>query len=109
MVSKKLGMNKPLSKQERNAFLSESPDIKSAIQIDGEKLHNKFKTSSNENAIKKTITMYQNDLDILNSMIDRCVSLGVKDKGISGAIRMSLMALQKTDDKIFMEIYNKTK
>ena len=109
MVSKKLRMNKPLSKQARNNFLRESPDIKSAIHIDGKKLQNKNPLLLNEKATKKTITMYQNDLDILNAMIDRCISLGFKDKGISGAIRMSLVALQKRDDENFLAIYKETK
>lgn len=107
----KLGMNKPISKEDRQDFLNESPDMVSATTIN----HNKNKKVGRPKldpdtiTVKKTITMYKEDIDMLENQINRTIKLGHKDKGVSGTLRMALAALDDIDDTKFNEIYNKIK
>ncbi|MBK2044669.1 hypothetical protein IB642_06490 [Allofrancisella guangzhouensis] len=106
----KLGMNKPISKDDRQDFLNESPDMVSAKNIS--KTISKVgrpKLDPSNITVKKTITMYQEDLDLLDDLINRTIKLGQKDKGLSGTIRMGLAALNKLEDNEFIEIYSKIK
>jgi hypothetical protein len=109
MVSKKLGMNKPIPKEERENFLSESPDISSAKTLsDFEKTSSvgRPKKEIAEVTTKKTITMYRTDIENIEALMQRCINLGVKDKGISGSIRMALISLMNESDENFLQIYN---
>lgn len=108
MVSKKLGMNKPIPKEERENFLSESPDINSAKTLNLEKENSvgRPKKEITEVTTKKTITMYRDDIENIEALMQRCINLGVKDKGISGSIRMALISLMNESDENFLQIYN---
>lgn len=102
-------MNKPISKEDRQDFLNESPDMISAKVINDNNRVGRPKLDPNNITIKKTITMYQTDIDILNSLINKTIKLGFKDKGVSGTLRMALLALEEIDDNSFIDIYSKTK
>ena len=109
MVSKKLGMNKPISKEEREKFLSESPDINSAktlSEFENKNSVGRPKKEITEVTTKKTITMYRADIENIEALMQRCIDLGVKDKGISGSIRMALISLMNESDEKFLQIYN---
>jgi hypothetical protein len=108
MVSKKLRINKPISKSERANFLNESPDINNAKTLstfENKNAVGRPKKETTEVTTKKTITMYKNDIENLEALIQRCINLGVKDKGISGSIRMALVSLMNEKDETFLQIY----
>lgn len=108
MGNKKLGMNKPLSKSEREIFLNEAPDVQSAKLIDSTE-EAKQKKIKAEKAIRKTITMYPSDIEKIELLMQRCINLGVKDKGISGTLKMALYALDCQSDEQFLACYKQVK
>ena len=67
------------------------------------------KLDPNDITTKKTITMYQDDIIMLETLINRTIKLGLKDKGLSGTIRMALSALNNIDDTQFNNIYSQIK
>jgi hypothetical protein len=104
-MASKLGLGNPLTKED---FLGESPDMISAKKIQ-EKSNNIGRPKKNKatTTIKKTITMYQSDIDTINKINDRCLKMGIKDKGITGSIRMAIKMLELSKDKDFLDIYHK--
>lgn len=94
MVTKKHKLQSPIVAREKvESFINSSVDTGRDTKIVSDK------------AQPVNITLNKRDLSILEDQIDRATKLGLRTKTRSSLIRMSLRALAKASDELYITLY----
>ena len=99
-------MASPISSIEREKFINSNVDsLPNTASIPDRTMGRPSKPEQDKTK-RVTFTFTPEDLRILDEQLNRAVSLGYRDKGKTGVLRMALRALEARSDDDYMEAYH---